>query len=1109
MQHEDAGGLRLALLGDPQITRDGRRVAGFVSGKAQALLAFLALAGATHSREFLAGLLWAETAEADARASLRVVLSNLRQMIGAEHFTTTRNTVAFNRAAHYELDIERFERLMAAGHAKPDDQVHAWQQAVELYRGDLLSGVSVNDAPAFDEWLAARREHLRQLAWRALDGLATDSVERGPHNASIDYLTRLLALDPWHEDAHRRLMRALLAAGRRNAALLQYEQCRQLLADELGVEPEPETTAFYERIRSGELEAQPASDGNGASWAPAISDTPHTSFIGRAVELASMSATLEDPACRLLTLVGPGGIGKSRLALQLVADRRVRFPDGVYVVPLAPIHALEHISQAVAAALGLPINRDGYATEQLLRHLQTQQLLLVLDNLEHLSDGAELLNTILNAAPGVKILVTSRERLALQAEWLMPVYGLPLPMDTTAEQISQSSAVQLFAVRARQAQLDFVLSDDTIESVVRICTLLDGVPLAIELAAAWVRSHTCEEIAARISESLDFLTTVLRDVPERHRSLRAVFEHSWALLDTHEQDVFAALSVFRGGLPQAAAETVAGASRADLVRLVDKSLLAHDGAGHYSLHELVRQYAHERLTASAQRMTIERRHADYYAAFLTAGQAALRSERQTDTLTEIDAEIDNIRVAWHWATAHGELAIISAMLEGIMLFYDLWNRVGEARAMLADAVAAVDALPGNGAREQREREILLGRLLGWRARIDMVLGRLDHAERELDHAYAILQRYDIANQLPYGADTRGMLATARGRGAEALELQQEALAYARARDDGYGESLALSRLGGITYNAGNFREAKTWFSQSLALRQRIGDREGYGIDLINLGDVARLMGDFVEARRRLEDSLAWSRELAGKEREMAPLLNLGELHLSEGRLAVAEQYLQQALVIVREANEQRFTPGVLRALAQLALLRDGDLATATALLEEGLATARANSFGQSVARSLNLFGRVAAQAEDWTAASARAEEALELATAIGNAYEAGRAETLLGHLAATHQTYQVAENWFDAALKRLARTGARPAVLDALVSYAELLSDSPGCPPQHAAEWLYFAQDRPAGWRETRIRAKRLLAALTERLPPASLAAAQEHAARMTFDSALAMAAAR
>ena len=1108
MQHEESGGLRLALLGDPQITRDGRRVGGFVSGKAQALLAFMSVTGATHSREFVAGLFWAETPESDARASLRVVLSNLRQTIGAEHFTTTRNTVAFNRAAPYELDVETFEQCMATRDGTPDDTLRAWRRAVELYRGDLLSGVSVNDASAFDEWLAARREHLRQLAWRALYGLASASVERGELNASIDYLTRLLALDPWHEDAHRRLMSALLAAGRRNAALSQYEQCRQLLMDELGVEPEPATTALYERIRAGEASAAPVVAGNVSALPPQQSGGPLTSFVGRAGELANISTMLENPAYRLLTLVGPGGIGKSRLALQLVTDQRVRFPDGIYVVPLASISTSEHIAPAIAAALGTPL-ADGGGVDQLLRSLQTRQLLLVLDNLEHLSDSGRLLNDMLNVAPGVKILATSRERLALQAEWLMPVYGLPLPVDSTPERLCESSAVQLFVERARQARPDFVLDDDIADAVVHICRLLDGMPLPIELAAAWVRTHSCREIAASITENLDFLTTSLRDVPQRHRSLRAVFDHSWALLNEPERAIFAALSVFRSSFRQDAAETVTGAAPDDLLRLVDKSLLTRDRAGRYTLHELVRQYAHERLTASAELPVVQRRHAAHYAAFLRAGRTALTSERQSDTLIEIDTEIDNVRAAWSWAAAHGELDIIGEMLDGIMLFYDLWNRASEARTMVTDAIAAAEGIALGSSREQYDRKVLLGRMLGWRARIDMVLGRLDQAERELNEAQAILARHDVADLLQYGADTRGMLATARGRGAEARQLQQKALANARERGDHYGESLALSRLGGITYNAGNFREAKSWFSQSLSMRQRIGDHKGYGLDLINLGDVARLMGDLAEARRRLEDSLAWLRELAGQQREIAPLLNLGELHLSEGRFGVAEQYLQQALALGREANEQRFTPGALRAMAQLILLRDGDVVTAGALLEEALATVRAHGFGQSAARILNLKAHVAAHAEDWTAATLSAEEALELSLAIGNSYEAGRAETLLGRIATARQAHREAERRLDSALARLAPTGARPALLDALVSHAELLAVAPGQPPRHAAEWLYFALERSATWADTRTRARRVLAIYAEHLPPTCLTAASERAAGLTLDSALAMAAAR
>ncbi|MCZ7546442.1 MAG: AAA family ATPase [Anaerolineae bacterium] len=376
-----------------------------------------------------------------------------------------------------------------------------------------------------------------------------------------------------------------------------------------------------------------------------------TAFIGRSDALAEIDRRLADPACRLLTLVGPGGIGKTRLALA-VAEQRLRdFPDGVHFVSLAALSSPDAIAPAITSAFGLQLPRGGDPLHQLLAYLSDKKMLLVLDNYEHLRDGADLLVDLLEAAPGVMLLVTSREVLNLRAEWVHPVEGLHYPEEGAMDAPEGYDAVQLFVDRARRVQSGFSLAQEQ-AGVQRVCRLVEGMPLALELAATWLRTLSCEAIADEIVRGNGFLATTMRDAPARHRSMRAVFDHSWRLLADEERAAFARLSVCRGGFTRAAAETVAGVSLDLLRRLGDKSLIRFnpDGA-RYHVHELLRQYAAEQLEASGEDEAARVAHLRYFAAFMAARGIDIKGRRQRAGLDETEADFQNVRAAWEGGRA--------------------------------------------------------------------------------------------------------------------------------------------------------------------------------------------------------------------------------------------------------------------------------------------------------------------------------------------------------------------------------------------------------------------------------------------------------------------------
>ncbi len=623
---------------------------------------------------------------------------------------------------------------------------------------------------------------------------------------------------------------------------------------------------------------------------------PLTPLLGREAELAILARLLHDPQYRLLTLVGPGGIGKTRLALAAALAQQAQFHNGVYFVPLASLTSAQFIVPAIADALGFAFSGPVEPKTQLLNYLQQKHLLLVLDNLEHLLEAAGLLAELLQHTPGLKLLVTSRERLNLQGEWLFDLQGLPSPPPDQVEGVEAYSAVGLFVQSARRVQAGFELLAEDRPAVSRICQLVEGMPLAIELAAAWVPVLTCQEIAREIECNLDFLTNTTRNVPGRHYSLRATFDYSWNLLTPDERSVLGRLAVFQGGFEREAAEAVAGATLHSLRALTAKSLLRRQKSGRYDLHEVVRQYALAHLADDPQDKTATcQRHSDFYLVLLHHRETALKSAGQRQAIRELTGELDNVRAAWAWAVAHEKFDAIGPALRSFGWLFELCAWLREGIEQLEAVVQAIRAGP-----EGKEGLKVLGQALTQQGLLFFRWGRFDRAMAVLAESLTLLRRFNDPALLPDALVYSAIIMHLNGDYDRAQSLLAEGLVCAQAAGDHWFAAYARFNQGYIASLMGRYQEGYRHMSDSLAVWRAIGDPRSIALGLNFLSPTIIKLGHYEQAQIFLQESLGLCQQVGDRWGMGTAYRHLGLVALARGNLSEAEALLQQSLNIFNE-----------------------------------------------------------------------------------------------------------------------------------------------------------------------------------------------------------------
>ena len=925
--------LKLYLLGSPRLERNGVNVR-IGRRKAMALLAYLAVTGQPQNRDTLLPFLWPQDDTATARVNLRRDLSYLRKTVGATTIPGDNQQIRFDSAAGPWVDVLAFRTLLAEPPTYSDSKkrdlkpnLDNLEQAATLANGDFMAGFGLADAPAFDDWQYFQASALRHELTTALRALIAAHTSAGRFDAALPHAHRWLALDPLHEPAQRELLQLLAWSGQTAAALEQFTVSQQLLAAELGVKPEAATQELVAAIRERQLKApeteqkadrpvplSPTPTASAASPIPVAHNLPAqpTPFIGREIELTDLAALLADPTKRLITIVAPGGMGKTRLALaaadgQLASDL---FPQGIYFVPLAPLSDPAHIIPALAEAMHFPLDSgDGQTRpprQQILDFLRAKQILLILDNFEHLLDGAELVSDLLREAPGLQILATSRERLHLLEEQLFVLGGLEFPDWETPADAAEYTAVKLFLQAAGRVNHSYQLAETDLTYLSRICRLVGGMPLAVELAAGWVDALSLAEIAAEIQRNLDFLETELRNIPERQRSMRAVFDAAWGRLGEAERELLPKLSIFRGGFSRPAAQSIAGASLRSLFHLVSKALLQYDKTrDRYQMHELLRQYAAERLAQVPEQETAVRDgHAVYYLASLAEREPKLKGRGQQQALQEIEADLENVRLAWQQGIQNEDWQRLEVALEPLGSFFE-WTGRFEDGASTIEALRLAAASPDDVSAKR-----LLAQSSGWAAAFQHVVRGTSVAMGIVQDGIQIGETLERtpANQrvLAFLFHIRGILHL-KSDFKEAENDLSRSVEMAHLLDDGWLQAHSLSELGVASMFLGKLASAQQFIDKSIEISRTLRDRRGLANALHVASAFARHVGDYERALQLSTECLELNETLQDPQQYALALIDVARCQLSGyGRNDVASQLLKKSLGILTTLAHPRY-----------------------------------------------------------------------------------------------------------------------------------------------------------------------------------------------------------
>jgi predicted ATPase len=871
---------QLQALGGLSLEPLGVRNTAFTRPKPLLLLAYLALEG-TQQRNHLAELFWQE---GNRMKSLSMALTLLRQGAG---------DVIDVDAKQVKSSVASDVRELLGALDKSD-----WEGAANLYAGAFLEGVVLEDwSSELEEWVYQTREYLAERVQYALLQLAEDAAKRQDFQTASHFAERAYKLPglAGTEVVNLKRLYTLLCAG------------NSLLAPEVRKEAESYDLAL--QLTSEEARAFFKPETKPATTLPMRG----TSFIGRDVELTELATLLNKPNVSLLTLLGTAGVGKTRLALQLALEQQklAAFKDGVYFVPL---ESLEDSSLIAATLLGhLSLTQQGKTEpiEQLVNFFADKSVLLVLDNFEHLTAGAMVLSLLLSNCQNLKLLITSRETLRLEEEHVFALEGLSFPK-TSSNEALLSDAVQLFKERAQQVKPQFEL-DEQLADVIRICQLVEGLPLGIELAASWVKFLSGVEIAREIQGNLEILTSQTTNIPERHRSLKAAFDYSWKRLTQKEQRVLQKLSTFRGGFRREAASEVTGATIPTLASLVDKSLVRALPTGRYDFHPLVQHFVYEKFVESDDKLEAQKNHARYFSQLLQSKKNVIPRARQNEVTDSLAEELSNLEVMWHYLCNHQLVDELANLATAMFLLHYNMGRLAEGAKLSAKARAALD-------KTNPEHAFALGSLCVREAGYLKYLALFRESVRIAEEGLTYLQysnHSDTWVKMITGFNEAGVSSYHLGQFQQAMRYYQQAIELARTHHDLRSVSVFENNLANLLWHLGENEKARDILTNLIQHYNKLGDWERVISASISLASIEGSLGKYETARTLLEKA---QRIYEAQHLRSVPILcelvsGLGVVDGCLGNMEKAVHYHERALILAKETGSPLYESSALLDVA--------------------------------------------------------------------------------------------------------------------------------------------------------------------------------------------------